>query len=158
MPSELMPEWLKRFEGNKLEDALDLGAIFASVDEEGWPHHAYLSAGEILVHSGEVSVALWGASRAVANVMRAGRAVVYVAAQGSIWEARLTLKRRPADNTNLAVFDGSIIVTRQHSAPYADVISLLDFKLHDRQSTLQRWREQIELLRGGRFPLSEKSP
>jgi hypothetical protein len=148
MPSTSLPEWLAGFGGEELDGALNRAAILATVDDQGWPHQAYLGAGEILAHSTGVSLALWESSRTTANIMRDGRAVLYIAALGSIWEARTTLKRRQTEGLSLAVFDGAIVGTRRHSAPYADVIGLLEFQLHDRQSTLDRWRKQIQLLRG----------
>jgi hypothetical protein len=148
MPPQILPEFLQAFTGDSLEAAATSGAILASVDEEGWPHQAYLSAGEILAQSDGLSIALWPGSRTTSNIERQGRAVLYAAAQGNIWEARLQLARRPAMDDGLAIFDGEIVETRRHAAPYAEVICLLDFQLLDRQETLKRWMKQIALLRG----------
>jgi len=149
MPPQILPEFLQAFTGENLELASSQGAILASVDAEGWPHQAYLSAGEILAQNTRLSIALWPGSRTTANITQQGRAVLYTAAGGSIWEARLQLTRRPAEGDGPAIFDGEIVETRRHAAPYAEVISLLDFRLLDSQDTLQRWAKQIALLRGG---------
>jgi hypothetical protein len=149
MQSQILPEFLQAFTGENLEAAATCGATLVSVDEEGWPHQAYLSAGEILAQSTGLSIALWPGSRTTSNLERQGRAVLYAAAQGSIWEARLRLARRQATGGGAAIFDGKVTETRRHAAPYAEVISLVDFRLFDRQDTLKRWARQIALLRGG---------
>ena len=74
---DLPSEWASQFDGTRLEDKLHVAAMLATVDAEGWPHLAYLSAGEVLVHSlRRVSVCLWPASRSTANLQRAGRGVL----------------------------------------------------------------------------------
>ena len=148
MPPQGPPEFLKDFTGENLEAAASRGAILASVDDGGWPHQAYLSAGEILAQAAGLSVVLWPSSRTTANIDRDGRAVLYLAAEGAIWEVRLRLARRQADGDSPAIFDGKIVETRRHAAPYAEVINLLDFRLLDKQDTLKRWTRQIALLRG----------
>jgi hypothetical protein len=148
MQPQIPPEFLQAFTGENLDAAAARGAILASVDEEGWPHQAYLSAGEILAHPAGLSIALWPGSRTTANIGRHGRAVLYAAAEGCIWEARLQLGRRQIAGEGPAIFDGEVVETRRHAAPYAEVVSLLDFRLLDRQDTLKRWATQIALLRG----------
>jgi hypothetical protein len=148
MSPQILPDFLQAFTGENLETAAH-GAILASVDAEGWPHQAYLSAGEILAQNTGLSIALWPGSRTTANIDRQGRAVLYTAAGGAIWEARLQLARRQPPAEGPAIFDGEILETRRHAAPYAEVISLLDFRLLDEEDTLKRWAKQIALLRGG---------
>ncbi len=148
MQSRNLPVWLQPFSGKDLQASMSEAAILASVDDEGWPHHAYLGAGEILARPTGISIALWKCSRTTANIMRDGRAVLYAAAEANIWEARLMLTRRLVEGEGLAVFDGVLSAVRRHAAPYANVLGLLEFKLHDKQATLDRWRKQIELLRG----------
>ena len=65
---DLPSEWTSQFDGTHLEDKLHVAAVLATVDAEGWPHLAYLSAGEVLVHGPRrVSVCLWPASRSTAT-------------------------------------------------------------------------------------------
>ncbi len=148
MNNEPLPEWLTQFDGEALADKVGAAAILATADAEGWPHMAYLSAGEILVQDGRLSLALWPTSEASANLRRTGQAVMHVGADGVVWEARLKLTPRAADgDTRAAVFDGEVSALRRHAAPYADVLCLVSFRLHDAPATLERWTEKLAELR-----------
>ena len=142
-PDELPSAWVNQFDGTHLEDKLHVAAALATVDAEGWPHLAYLSAGEVLVHDPRrVSVCLWPASRSTANLQRAGRGVLYAAAAGAVWETRLVAVLRESTNTPV-VFDAEVIEVRRHAAPYAEVTALIGFRLSDPPATLDRWRRQV---------------
>ena len=123
------------------------GKTLATVDEEGWPHLAYLSAGEVLAHDARrITFVLWPTSRSAANVSRAGRSVLHAVADGAVWETRLRSQPR-ADAHELSVFDAEVIDVRGHAAPYADVTGLIGYRLHDPTATLERWRRQIDRMR-----------
>lgn len=150
----LPSEWISQFDGTHLEHKLNVSAVLATVDAEDWPHLAYLSAGEVLVHDPRrVSVCLWPASRSTANLQRVGRGVLYAAAAGAVWEARLVAVRRASSDTPV-IFDAEVIEAHRHAAPYAEVTALIGFRLSDPPSTLDRWRRQIEqMLRLPDFPV-----
>ena len=144
---DLPSEWVSQFDGTRLEDKLHVAAMLAAVDAEGWPHLAYLSAGEVLVHDlRRLSVSLWPASRTTANLQRAGRGVLYAAAAGAVWETKLVAVLRAGSNTP-AIFDADVIEVHRHAAPYAEVTALIGFRLSDPPSTVDRWRRQIEQMR-----------
>ena len=148
MESECLPEWLKQFDGSDISRTPYRAAVLASVDDEGWPHLAYLSAGEILAQAGGLSIALWLKSCTAKNIARDGRAVLHAACQNVVWEARLALKPRPGqDEPGLAIFDGTIVETRRNAAPYANVLDMILFQLHDPAATLSRWEAQLQRLR-----------
>jgi len=149
MTVDSLPEWLRQFNGRDLEAAMTQAAILATQDSQGWPHLAYLSAGEILARSGGISLALWPASRTAANLRLEGRAILHVAWEGVVWEARLALHLRDADagEGHLLFFDGVVTETRRHAAPYAEVETLISFRLHDEPGTLARWKLQLDRLR-----------
>ena len=144
---DLPSEWVNQFDGTHLEDKLHVAAMLATVDAEGWPHLAYLSAGEVLVHaSRRVSVCLWPTSRTTANLQRVGRGVLYAAAAGAVWEAKFVAVMRAGTNTPV-IFDADVIEVHRHAAPYAEVTALIGFRLSDPPSTVERWRRQIEAMR-----------
>src|SRR5882672_10865714 len=96
---ELPSEWVSQFDGTHLEDKLHVAAVLATVDAAGWPHLAYLSAGEVLLHGPRrMSLCLWSASRSTANLQRVGRGVLYAAAEGSVWETKLAAVLRESSN------------------------------------------------------------
>ena len=144
---ENLPEWLQQFNGADLAQGAPRAALLASRDGEGWPHLAYLSAGEILARDGIISIALWAGSRTTQNILRDGRAVLHAAADQMAWEARLSLKPRAAkDGDTLAIFDGMVSESRRHAAPYADVLGMMQFRLHDEAATITRWQAQLKRL------------
>jgi flavin reductase (DIM6/NTAB) family NADH-FMN oxidoreductase RutF len=144
---ELPHAWLSQFDGSNLENKLHVAAVLGTVDDAGWPHLVYLSAGEVLTHSTHrLSFALWPTSRSTANLRRVGHAVLHAVADGAVWEARLVAQSR-ADANDLVVFDAEVIGVHRHAAPYAEVTGLIGFRLNDPASTLDRWRRQIERMR-----------
>jgi hypothetical protein len=144
---QLPSEWVSQFDGTHLEDKLHVAAMLATVDAQGWPHLAYLSAGEVLVHDlRRVSVCLWPASRTTANLQRVGRGVLYAAAAGVVWEAKFVATLRAGSDTPV-IFDIEVIEVHRHAAPYAEVTTLIGFRLSDPPSTVERWRRQIAVLK-----------
>lgn len=144
---ELPSTWLAQFEGARLEEKLGVSAVLATVDSEGWPHMAYLSAGEVLVHGPkQLGLALWPASQTCVNIRRLGQGVLYAAADGAVWEARLQVSLRQSEPAP-SLFFAEVLNVRRHVAPYADVMALINFRLIDPSSTIDRWRAQIERLR-----------
>ncbi len=149
---DLPPAWVDQFNGLDLDSKLHVAALLLTVDDAGWPHLAYLSAGEVLAYdTHRVSLALWSASRSTANLRRVGHGVLHAAAESAIWETRLVAQPR-ADADELVVFDATVIGVRRHAAPYAEVTGLVSFRLNDPVSTLDRWRRQIERMRTGNPP------
>jgi hypothetical protein len=146
-PDDLPSEWVSQFDGTHLEDKLHVAAMLATVDAEGWPHLAYLSAGEVLIHdTRRVSVCLWPASHSTANLQRAGRGALFAAAAGAVWETKLIAVLRASSSTPV-IFDADVIEVHRHAAPYAEVTTLIGFRLSDPASTVDRWRRQIEQMR-----------
>jgi hypothetical protein len=139
--------WITQFDGANLDGKLHVSAVLATVDDAGWPHSAYLSAGEVLAHDARrITFVLWSTSRSAANLLRVGRGVLHAVADGAVWEARLTSQPR-ADTGELVVFDAQVIDVSRHAAPYAEATGLIGFRLHDPAATLDRWRRQIERMR-----------
>ena len=144
---DLPSEWVSQFDGTHLEDKLHVSAVLATVDADGWPHLAYLSAGEVLVHDPQrLSVCLWPTSRSTANLQRVGRGALYAAAAGAVWETKLVAVLRATSNAPL-VFDADVIEVHRHAAPYAEVTALIGFRLSDPIFTVERWQRQIEQMR-----------
>ena len=143
---DLPNSWLSAFGGTELEGKLHVSVLFATVDETGRPHLAFLSAGEVLaLRPQRIGLALWPNSQSSANFRRVGYATLYGAADGSVWEADLRLRRDVA--RELACFDADVSDLKRHAAPYAHVDELISFTLHDPIATLNRWCKQIAQLR-----------
>jgi hypothetical protein len=122
----------------------------STVDTAGWPHASLLSAGDMVVMpSGHIRFALFEQSTTVANLERDGRLTVTLTLNRGMCEMRLRVRRLRSSTPDvpLAMFEGEVQITRQHAAPYADVISGITFKLHEPDAVLPRWHRQITALR-----------
>jgi hypothetical protein len=122
----------------------------ATVDAEGWPHAALLSAGDMLVMpSGHIRLALFPQSGMTANLEREGRLTITLSLDKGVCEVRLRCRRLAHKSTDvpLAFFEGEVQSVRNHVAPYADVTGGVTFLLHDPQAVLARWQRQIAALR-----------
>jgi hypothetical protein len=122
----------------------------STVDAEGWPHAAVLSAGDIVVMpSGRIRLALFPQSSMTSNLEREGRLTMALALDEGICELRLRARRlaHSTPDVPLAFFEAEVENVRQHVAPYASVTGGITFALHDPEAVLPRWRRQIAALR-----------
>ena len=122
----------------------------ATVDADGWPHAALLSAGDVVVMpSGRIRFALFPQSNMTSNVEREGRLTISLSLDGGMYELRLRSRRLPNQNSDvpLALFEADIEMVRHHVAPYATVTGGITFALQDPQAVLPRWHRQIATLR-----------
>ena len=141
---------LAQFDGTNLEDKLAVSAVLATVAEDGWPHVAYLGAGEVLAASADrLRVRLWPGSGTAANLRRSGRAALHAASEGAVWELRLETVG-VIDTPEALMLDMMIGQVVSHRAPYAEVLGMVGFALKDEVGTLERWRAQIAHLRSAR--------
>src|SRR5882757_9895987 len=146
-PPALPTAWLAQFDGDALAAKLDISAVLATVDAEGWPHMAYLSAGEVLaLGKDRLRLRLWPRSRSAANICGAGHAVLHAVADGAVWEARLTVRETRTVGDALLV-DAGIAGIARHAAPYADATGLISFRLHDPAASVARWQAQVARMR-----------
>jgi hypothetical protein len=122
----------------------------ATVDAEGWPHAALLSAGDVVVMpSGRIRFALFPQSNMTSNLEREGRLTISLALDGGMYELRLRSHRltNRTPDVPLALFEADLEAVRHHVAPYANVTGGVTFVLHDPQAVLPRWHRQIAALR-----------
>jgi hypothetical protein len=122
----------------------------ATVDADGWPHAALLSAGDILIMpSGRIRFALFPQSNMTSNLEREGRLTMSLSLDGGMYELRLRSRRLSNQNSDvpLTLFEADVEAVRHHVAPYATVTGGISFALHDPQAVLPRWHRQIAALR-----------
>jgi hypothetical protein len=123
----------------------------STVDAEGWPHAALLSAGDVLaLPDGRIRFAIFANSGTAANLVRDGRLTLSLALEGGMCELRL--RARPCGQGStpevpLAFFEAEVERVRMHVASYADVTSGISFALHEPAGVLDRWQRQIAALR-----------
>jgi hypothetical protein len=146
LPSEIVSE----LDGSQFEKRSNEAIFLSTVDADGWPHAAQLSVGECLaVSPGELLVAIWPKSHTAENLRRDGRVTMSLVSNGALFEIRAEAKLQAEHQTalDLAVFRIRIKMVREHRSEYADVITGVTFRLHDKEKTFAHWRNQIEMLK-----------
>lgn len=122
----------------------------STVDAQGWPHASLLSAGDMVATpTGQLRFAVFAQSTTTANILRDHRVTVTFSHSGGMCELRLICRRLSysAAFPALALFEGALVAARFHKSPYADVHTGVTFEVHDKESVLARWEQQIEALR-----------
>ncbi|WP_174292251.1 pyridoxamine 5'-phosphate oxidase family protein [Sphingomonas bacterium] len=146
MDAILPASLLAQFDGDDLSDKLAVSAVLATVAEDGWPHLAYLSAGEVLIAGDRLKLRLWPRSSSAANLRRDGHVALHAAADGVAWEVRLAVVGR-VDTPDYLIVEMTVVGAISHRAPYAEVGGMIGFTLHDEARTLARWEAQVAHLR-----------
>jgi len=147
---ELPAEVVRDLDGNHLEARSGEAIRLSTVSKDGWSHAAQLSVGEFLaVNPAELLVAIWPKSYTAENLRRDGRLTLSLVFNGALLEmrARANLKAEHQTKLDLAAFRIKIESISEHRSTYADVTTGVTFKLHDRERTFARWREQIAALK-----------
>ncbi|QGZ60235.1 pyridoxamine 5-phosphate oxidase [Paraburkholderia acidiphila] len=150
-PATQLPAALVReFDGDHLEARLADAVRLSTVSEDGWPHGAQLSAGEILaVNAATLLIAVWPQSSTTANLVRDARLTLSLVHNGALLEIRARAHAVAQRQTalELRVFRVEIESVTEHRAKYAAVLSGVTFRLYEPEQVLARWREQIAMLR-----------
>ena len=143
MPGEILDFLNGRDLDRKLSEAIRI----CTVDEQGWPHAAMLSVGEVLaLNPSELAILVYESSNTSKNLVRDGRLTLALPLDRGLCEMRLraTAKSQAGEHR---CFTAVVEDVRLHRSYYADVISGVTFRLHEPDTVLARWSRQIELLR-----------
>ncbi len=145
---------------NSLRDLLngeDLGAkegetfVFVTVNEDGWPHLALLSVGEVFASSPrEVRMALWPGTTSTGNLQRSGRATLAAFWQGTAYSVELEAQPFASSGLvedSLVRFSARVRRVLADNVGYADLTSGVRFLLKDKAHVMQRWQHVIQTLR-----------
>jgi hypothetical protein len=135
-------------DGKRLEQRVGETFLLTTTDEDGWPHVAMLSAGEVLVTGpSEFRLALWPGSHTTRNLTRRRRALLMAVVPPAYYvrlECRSLGEVRP--QRPLAAFSGSVVDVQEDVVGYARVVDGIRFELEDRAATVELWRSAIEAL------------
>ncbi|KAF4325359.1 hypothetical protein G195_001009 [Phytophthora kernoviae 00238/432] len=141
-------EW---FNGENLEKKQHEAMQLLTVSEDGWPHQAMISMGEVIaVTPNLLRLALWPGTQTSMNMSRTGKATLIAVHQQSLLSIRLDVTsllalREPVHPRDR--FEAQVINIRVDHAPYAEITSGITFQLKDESGAITRWRETIEELR-----------
>jgi hypothetical protein len=151
---DALPETVqRRLSGDDPAGAVDVTVLLLTVDPEGWPRVAMLSAGEVLATgSRTLRLALWPESTTTANLTRTGRATLALVEGGAGWYFLCSARRR-ADlslpGRCLASFELRVEEALEDVVPYAQLTGGISFRLAEPERTLAAWAETLTALRGG---------
>nr|WP_237690752.1 pyridoxamine 5'-phosphate oxidase family protein [Paenibacillus caui] len=148
----MAPELYDLLSGTGLEGKQGEAMMLLTVSEDGWPHAAMISVGEIVALSGgQLRIGLWPGTTTSGNIRRTGKATLAVIYQGKAHYARLHLQpleklqdsKYPRDR-----YSAGVIAARQDVAKYADIVSGIRISLKEPDEVLARWKDTVcELLR-----------
>jgi len=147
-----LPEGLRRqLDGADLEAKVGETFLLLTVDEDGFPRVALLSAGEIVaVSERELRLALWPGTTTSGSLARDGRATLAAFGEGAAFYVRLRARALDAlggAGGELTAFAARVEAVREDRVDYARITHGVGFELGDRESVLPRWRATVEALR-----------
>ncbi len=147
MPASLF----RRFDSRSPDPAEGFTVLLISVSEEGWPHLAMLSVGEVLaIGPRELRLALWPRSNSASNLARDRKAPLAMVDEQAGFALRCSVQCGPqplqvADG-ELAAFQLRVEDVLKDAVPYAVLEHGITFRLVDSSSVLGRWRETLAAL------------
>jgi hypothetical protein len=140
-------------ESDDLAAAEGFTMLLVTTTEDGWPHMAMVSVGEVVPAGGPdaLRLALWPGSTATRNLTPSGRGMLAAVVDGTSYALRLALERAGEVETplagKLARFDARVEGASADEAPYAVLESGVRFRLKDPAETQARWAELRAALR-----------
>ena len=139
------------FDGVDLEAREGLTFLLLTTTEDGWPHLAMLSVGELLaVGERDLRAALWHGSTAAGNLGRNGKATLALVHDQAGYYLRCTARPGPdleIEHGRLAYFELQVEEAIEDVAPYAVLTSGVSYRLKQPEEVFPRWRETVEALR-----------
>lgn len=145
------PALLSLLDGEHLEGKIGETLLLLTVTEEGFPHTALLSVGEVYAPTpGELRLALWRTSRSTANLARTGRATLVAFVPPAAYYVELEATARPdiaMPEGTFARFTARPRTILEDVVGYAELQSGVRFRLPKEEKVLARWRAQVRALR-----------
>jgi hypothetical protein len=128
--------------------------LLLTLSADGYPHVAMLSCGEVVATGPDrLSIALWPASTAAANLAARPQATLSAVADSTSWTLSLAVVGTGEVTTPLSgtlrSFDIRLVKVTSDQAPYATLESGVTFRLMDREATMSRWLQLRAALAGG---------
>ncbi|CAM2881722.1 pyridoxamine 5'-phosphate oxidase family protein [Paenibacillus sediminis] len=141
-------EWL--FDGKNLSEKQHFAMMLTTVSEDGWPHSAMISVGEVVCTSQtELRLAMWPKTTTTNNMMRTGKATLIFVYEGVAYYIKLQLTPLPVipnAQHERQRFTAKIISCREDTAKYATLTSGIEFELDEPSEVVNRWAETIKEL------------
>lgn len=149
---ERLPESLLRLlDGERLEQKVGETLLLLTVNEDGYPHTALLSVGEVYAPSpDELRLALWKTSATTENLTRSGKATLLAFVPPAAYYVELettTGADLVVGEARYARFTARPRAILEDVVGYATLESGVTFTLPKPERVLARWRAQVAALR-----------
>ncbi|MDM5199027.1 pyridoxamine 5'-phosphate oxidase family protein [Fictibacillus enclensis] len=145
---ELSDELFELLNGENLENKQHEAMLLMTVTEDGWPHNAMVSAGEVVALDKEkLRLALWPGTTTTKNCIRTRKATLVAVYKGRVHYTRLALSPLgilEGTKHPLERFSAKIEFYKEDQAKYADITSGIQISLKDPSAVLTRWKETIQ--------------
>ncbi|MGR6342240.1 pyridoxamine 5'-phosphate oxidase family protein [Priestia megaterium] len=132
-------EWLN---GQDLKKKQHEVMMLLTVGEDGWPHTAMISVGEIIaMNRNELRIGLWPNTSTTANIIRTSKAILVLIYKGKAHYIRLSLERLEELSTTRYPrerFSAKVISVREDVAKYADITSGIKIELKNNKEVIER--------------------
>lgn len=137
--------------GEQLEAKQHEAFILQTVNEDGWPHSAMISVGEVIaIDDFTFRIALWPGTMTTMNLIRSEKAQLVIVHEGLVYYVKLKTKHLSPQNADVHTrerFTAHIHALKIDEAKYAEIQSGIKVRLYDPNTVIERWQSQIESLK-----------
>ncbi|WP_211747622.1 pyridoxamine 5'-phosphate oxidase family protein [Paenibacillus sp. Marseille-Q4541] len=152
MMKTVIPEALMTLlSGEQLEDKQQEAFILQTVNEDGYPHSAMISVGELVACDAfTFRIALWPGTMTTMNLIRSQKAQLVIIDQGLVYYIKIQTVHLPPVNSDIHTrerFSAHIHALKIDQAKYARIESGIQVKLLNPDSVIKRWQEQVDALK-----------
>ncbi|PFI95344.1 pyridoxamine 5'-phosphate oxidase family protein [Priestia megaterium] len=128
--------------------------MLLTVGEDGWPHTAMISVGEIIaINRKELRIGLWPNTSTTTNIIRTSKATLVLIYKGKAHYIQFSLKRLeelPTARYPRERFSAKVVSSREDVAKYADITSGIKIELKNDKEVVERWHKTLkDILRDG---------
>ncbi|KRF53860.1 pyridoxamine 5'-phosphate oxidase family protein [Priestia megaterium] len=128
--------------------------MLLTVGEDGWPHTAMISVGEIIaINRKELRIGLWPNTSTTTNIIRTSKATLVLIYKGKAHYIQISLKRLeelPTARYPRERFSAKVVSSREDVAKYADITSGIKIELKNDKEVVERWHKTLkDILRDG---------
>lgn len=139
-------------DGTDLRSKIGQTVLLSAVSDDGWPHTALLSVGEVVAPDDRtLRIASYAGSRTTTALRQRGKGMLLAVVDGVVHKAWFAVTAAGQDAAGrLSVVDAVVERVEHDQVAYARVRHGIEFDLLDPDQVLGRWEQQVAELREGR--------
>ncbi|MFP5163948.1 pyridoxamine 5'-phosphate oxidase family protein [Staphylococcus equorum] len=146
-----IPEQIKSLlDGKYLDEKKDIAMMLQSITNEGYPHTAMVSVGEVVATDSEhIRIALWPNTQTANSLSEIGKASLVIVYNKKVFYFELDTKLLPPisnEKFSRMRFDAFTKNIKEDRAKYADITSGITVEMHESEEVLKRWKITIREL------------